>query len=56
MIHQAAIPAYAWVVESKPPFAYDSAKTAAATPSPAATFLTAAAGYKNSLFRAAMMR
>jgi hypothetical protein len=56
MNHQAAIPAYAWVVPSKPPFAYESAKTAPATPSPTAIFLAAAAGNRISLFREAMMR
>jgi hypothetical protein len=34
--HQAAIPAYARVVGSNPPFAYERAKTAAAIPIPAA--------------------
>ena len=32
--HQAAIPAYDRVVGAKPPFAYESAKTAAATAIP----------------------
>jgi hypothetical protein len=36
--HQAAMPAYARVVGEKPPFAYESAKTVAATPVPTAAF------------------
>src|SRR5579871_353703 len=54
-IHHAVIPAYAWVVESNPPFAYESANTAPATPRPTAMFLTPADGYRNSLFLEAMM-
>src|SRR5215475_852687 len=36
--HHAAIPAYDWVVETKPPLAYERAKKAAAIASPAAVF------------------